>query len=259
MKYSFGLMLAVLFLSFSFSASGQTRKKTNSSVEIIDFGENQKKQVEKSRHPMIIKTSPVSPIFGKAIFEVEREVTDYLSLQVGFGVTFKPLINLNLSNLIIDEGSFNDCESELWEFDYCDDYDDLDIRRSVPSYLISFSPRFFFESDGFEGSYIAPLVRYSKNKYEVQSILENFGDIIRNPTFDVNESVTSLDFLVHFGNQVLYPKLSLEYFVGVGAGNISATRQDIGIDGTGRNRNGLTESKSTKLLLEGGIRLGFQL
>jgi len=260
MKCSFGLMLAVIFLSFSYSATCQTRKKSNSNVEIIDFGENQKKAAEKSRHPMIIKTSPVSPIFGKALFELEREVTEYLSLQVGLGATFKPLVNLSLTNLIFEvEGNTGSCESELWAYDYCDDYEDLEIRRSVPSFLVSFSPRFFFESDGFEGSYIAPKIGYSKNKFEVQSIVEDFGEITRNPTYDVDESITKLDFVVHFGSQILYPKLSLEYFVGVGASNETSIRQDIGRDAIGRNGNGLSETKSTKLLLEGGMRLGFQL
>jgi hypothetical protein len=260
MKFSFGLMLAVFFLFNSFSASCQTRKKSNSNVEIIDFGENQKKTAEKSSHPMIIKTSPISPIFGKGLLELEREVTDYLSIQVGVGATFKPLVDISLTNLIFEEDSNSgSCESELWENDYCDNYEDFDIRRSVPSFLFSFSPRFFFESDGFEGSYIAPKFRYSKNKFEVQSIQEDFGELTRNSTYDVDESITRMDFLVHFGSQVLYPKLSLEYFVGIGASNATEIRQDLGRDDFARNRNGLSETKSTKLILEGGMRLGFQL
>ena len=80
-------------------------------------------------------------------------------------------------------------------------------------------------------------------------MVEDFWEITRNPTFDIDESVTKLDFFVHFSSQVLYPKLSFEYFLGVGANHLTATRKDVARDFSGRNRNGISENKSTKLIL----------
>jgi hypothetical protein len=248
----------LLFLSSNTFA--QNQKNKNTSVEIIDFGNREKKQSVKSDHPMIIKTSPISPIFGKAILEVEREITDYLSLQVGVGLKFKPLVERNLIS-ILDESEESNlyCESPLWENDICDDFNDSSIRKASPGIILSVSPRFFFESDGFEGSYIAPLIRYSRENLNAQSISENRGSIVRLSDFDVNESISNIDFIVHYGLQILYPKLSLEYFVGVGARKENIVRQDLGVDNAGFNRNGTSKINSTSLLLEGGIRIGFQL
>ena len=97
------------------------------------------------------------------------------------------------------------------------------------------------------------------NKDVFEITFESRGEINRSSDFDVNESVEYLDFVVHYGYQVLYPKLSLEYFLGLGARKENAIRQDLGIDVSGINRNGTTEINMTSLLFEGGIRIGFQL
>ncbi|HMT54964.1 MAG TPA: hypothetical protein PKC06_17050 [Saprospiraceae bacterium] len=212
----------------------------------------------KSSHPIIIKTSPISPLSGKGIIEVEREVTDYMSIQVGLGLTFKSLLNISLVNVLNDDSEeFH--ESTLWEYDITDDFNDFTIRKVKPGFVFSISPRFFYESDGFEGSYIAPVFRYSTYNYSVKPILEIPGEIIREASYSTDESVKNIDLLVHYGTQVLYPKLTTEYFIGLGARLETANRQDLGIDSSGVNRNGIAEIKKTTFLLEGGVRIGFQL
>ncbi|HND88493.1 MAG TPA: hypothetical protein PK971_09195, partial [Saprospiraceae bacterium] len=69
------------------------KKKTKSDVEVINFGDetDAKKGKEQTYRRIIVKTSPLAFVFGRQPFEVEKEMNDYLSLQVGLGFTFEPL------------------------------------------------------------------------------------------------------------------------------------------------------------------------
>ena len=236
------------------------KKKPEKDVEIINFGDSEStSKNNRVYHGLILKTSPVSFIFGRQPIELEKEIQDFMSLQAGVGVTFEPLWTgyEDLVNEINDEvdGYY---ESDQWAYDEPDVYSDYSIRKGKPGFLVSLSPRLFFESDGYEGMYIAPVLRYSVQKYEVQKVLAGLPYIER--IDDVQqEHVKNFDLLVHYGGQNLYPKLTFEWFIGAGIRFRNNLRQDVGYDGFQLSANGERAFRDKKFRLEAGIRVGFQL
>ncbi len=265
MKFRILILLVISLLAsdvvLAQKSKSKSKKKPTKDVEVIDFGDDEdSKKDDKTYKSIIIKTSPISFIFGRQPFEIEKEITDYLSLQAGLGLTFLPIINYQ--NIIGEEieglGDYS-CESTQWANDECDYYADYTIRKGSVGYMASFSPRLFFGSDGFDGGYIAPMVRFSQRKFEVQKVLEGTPSLERAPNEYQPEKVKSIDFGVQYGYQTIYPKLTFEWFAGVGARISNNLRQDIGRDLDGNYGNGASEFKSRKFRFEAGIRVGFQL
>lgn len=228
-------------------------------TQVITFGDDDEDYEYKAN---IIKTSPSAFLFGRVPFEFERELTDFLSVQVGLGLTFSSALSGLSSELLAeinDESSGNNyCNSEQWTNDYCDDLSDADIREGKLGTIISFSPRLWFDSDGMDGSYIAPLLRYSTYKNKVQKVEEGLQSILRLPDSFENESQKNFDLVVHYGYQSLNDVITWEYFVGLGIRNQTLLRQDLGFMGN-RIRNGTQEEKEKKILVEMGLRVGFRL
>jgi hypothetical protein len=210
----------------------------------------------------ILKTSPFSLIIGKAIFEYEKEIKDYLSIQGGIGFTFSPTINPDFEKFL---GSDEKKQENIWiNNDLYDDQLDKKARNYKLGFIGSISSRFFFESDGFEGNYISPKIQYTRFNVGVQPVKEilNTSGIIsdRIPNeFTFEEHFQTIDFSIQYGIQKLYPKLTAEYFIGLGIRSVSLIRQDIGIDEMGIQRNGAYTESGSKFLIEIGVRVGFQL
>lgn len=258
MKFQPAILL-LLACFFVFDAAAQ-KKKPNKDVEIINFGDSESSSgKDKTYHGLILKTSPVAFIFGRQPVELEKELKDYLSLQVGAGITFEPLWT-GYDELI---GEFNEevegyIESEQWVHDEPDYYSDYSIRNGKPGFQASVSPRLFFDNDGFEGMYIAPVLRYSVQNFEVQKVQEDVPYVIRTDEMQ-KESIKNFDVLVHYGSQTLYQKLTVEWFIGAGIRFRNNLRQDVGYDEFFVARNGEHQFKDRKLRLEAGVRVGFQL
>ena len=254
------LLFFALFVS-SLSYAQKDKKKPSTDVEIIDFGDESGSQKEQKVYKgLIIKTSPISFVFGTQPVELENEITDLLSLQVGLGVTFEPLwaeYDEFVAELV--DASDGYCESRMWTYDECDYYNDYTIRTGKVGLLASASSRLFFDSDGYEGMYIAPFLRFSQQKFEVEKVREGYAFLERTPDDTQSESVTNFDILVHYGSQALYPKLSMEWFIGAGVRLRNNTRQDIGYDGLNLLRNGERNFKDKRFRFEAGIRIGLQL
>ncbi|MBN8681556.1 MAG: hypothetical protein J0L99_02845 [Chitinophagales bacterium] len=248
----------------------RSKDKKKDDVQIIEFGEDGgrvRKQKQEKKTGIIVKTSPTSFLMGRQPFEIEREVSSLLSLQVGLGLRFKPLIQSSELNQEISGSAFVEetyfCESDQWGGnDICDDILDYSIRKMNVGPIISFSPRLFFESDGYEGGYIAPVLRYSSLSGKVSRVVEdpiNLGVLTYEETPSQKESIRDIDLMVHYGQQSLFPKLTFEYFIGLGARIRSGKVQDIGFNDLGFIQNGERTLKSTNIRIEAGIRVGLQL
>lgn len=241
-----------------------TAQKKNNDVEVIEFGEEGGEQSDYVQGNFIIKTSPVSFIFGNQMFEVERYISDILSIQAGVGLTFNSVYEGLWDSDIVDELSFNDnvsfCESTYWpeQDDICDDFVSSDNRRLKPGFLISTSARLFFNDDAMDGQYFAFKFRFSTKNYEIQDILPNQPFVERSTNQWFDEDYTAIDIVGQYGYQVLYSKLTAEYFVGLGIRFAQEKRQDLGYE-AGIVRSHLTDVKTKSPRIEAGIRIGFQL
>lgn len=257
------LLIAAACCAYSADAQNP-KKKPKSDVEIINFGDesndDKKKGEETAYKGMILKTSPTAFIFGRQPFEFEKEMNDYLSLQVGVGITFLPLY-AGYDELLAELREETDGSdiSDQWDLDEPDYYNDYTYRTGRIGPMFSLSPRLFFESDGYEGMYIAPVLRYSAQNFEVQKVREGIAVIERMPTDLQKESVKNTDVLVHWGSQSLFPKLTFEWFIGAGIRFRNNTRQDIGFDAQTLSGNAERNFKDKRFRMEAGIRVGFQL
>jgi len=260
MNLKFAFLFIPIFL-FATVTHAQKKKK-NKGVEIIEFGDEGENSNDVTYGNYIIKTSPVSYLAGAQFVEVEKYITEYLSVQAGVGLTFKPLIGADYSDVLSalsDEDGFDQCDSEIWNDDICENYSDLDYRRYNIGFLLSGSVRLFFDDDAMDGGYFAFKLRYSKLNIDVQDVSNTSQSVIRLEDEWLPESVKRFDIVGHYGYQSVFSKLTAEYFVGLGARIQNETREDLGytISGTvGRDERQL---KRTLLRIEGGIRIGFQL
>lgn len=254
--------ICLLFATVCFAYRADAQKKPKSDVEVINFGDesDDKKKDEGVYKGLILKTSPTTFIFGRQPFELEKEVKDYLSLQVGVGATFLPLY-AGYDDLLAELREETDGSeiSDQWDIDEPDYYNDYTYRTGKVGLLFSLSPRLFFESDGYEGMYIAPVLRYSTQNFEVQKVREGITSIERLPNDLQKESVKNTDLLVHWGSQSLYPKLTFEWFIGAGIRFRNNTRQDVGFDALTFSGNGERTFNDKRFRMEAGIRVGFQL
>jgi len=246
------ILTSLLVLSFTaLNAQGKD-------VEIIDFGEEERSANQREPSGFIIKTNPLSYLFGWQFIEVEKPLTDFLSVQGGFGLTF-PSLSSNLNSEFQSEVLENyECESEVYIDDYCDDIYDNEIRDQKMGIVINGSIRLFFDDDASDGSYFGLLGRYSTKKYNVQDIVEGSSSLIRITDSFQKETERNIDLTGQYGYQILYDKLTTEYFVGLGARFSSQKRQDIG-QVAGVYRASIEPLKLTNYRLELGARIGFQL
>jgi hypothetical protein len=256
MRLSFLLLPVLLLLGTSVLAQQDGRN-----TQTIDFGGETKTEKKQERYRnFTIKTSPITWIYGTQSLEVEREISNHFSLQLGLGMRFKYWREPSWEYPLEDEESFKECDSPLWgQNDLCDDYFDLSYRKVSPGPLVSLSARYFIAGDGFDGAYLAPTFSYSSLNYQVQQADETLKSVKRLPDVWQDESERSFDVVLRGGNQYLRPRVVYEYFFGVGARINRFKRQDLGHDDNGYIRNGERSFTKTWVRLEIGVRVGLRL
>ena len=255
MKYFLTILLTSLF-SLNFYAQEKPKKDSDDQVEIIDFGNDEGEYRKGEYKKRIIKTSPGAFIFGAMPFEYEQEMTDFLSLQVGLGLTFNTVAG-SLDELYAELDGY-DYFDDLGDDGYNDDPYDSEIRSGTLGYRVSASTRLFWGSDGFDGGYIAPVLRYATRNFDVQRIEEGTRDVVRLESIVDSESTRNLDIMVNYGYQNVGDRLTWEYFVGLGLRFQDRTLQNLSQDSSGFLTNGTTDISRSLLQYGGGIRLGYR-
>ena len=250
-------LLTTLLIFICFANIHAQEKPKDDNVQVITFGDEGEAKSKGKYKSMNLKLSPTAFVFGKFPIEFEKEINGHISLQAGIGFTFKTFSDTWGEVLAeFDDESF--CESEQWQDDYCDDPYDFSIRNGKPGFLASVSPRVYWEGDGYEGSYIAPVFRYSTRNYEVQKVVEGsrFGE--RDPNSFEDESARNVDIVVHYGYQYVGEFLTWETFYGLGLRFQNRTIQDLGYDQFGNLANGVQDVSGNKIRYEAGLRVGYR-
>lgn len=220
-------------------------------VEIIHFNED-KKSSHKPENPTrsIVKTAPFSFIIGYLPVYYEYSVTDWLGLQAGAGVTFRPAVSNLISGLYAELYDYSEDESGT--------YRDYRYRTSKPGLMFSLSPRLYFQSDGLEGTYIAPEIRFITRRSKIQQPDPLYYPDRVEDFFD-QESFRMTDIMVNYGWQELYPKLSVDFSIGAGIRWVSGEWQQVLQDFNGNYYSATPTRAETNFKLSLGFRLGFQL
>ncbi|GJM34655.1 MAG: hypothetical protein DHS20C18_36560 [Saprospiraceae bacterium] len=259
LQISIKYVATILFLCLCCSSGQAQEPEKEDDVTIIRFGEEHKEVYSSPSSGINIKTGPLSFLSGKLLVEVEKGLGNLISVQGGVGITFRAIYDgySTVQELGGERESF--CDSEQWANDLCDVYRDFDIRDAKIGPYLHASARLFFDNEGFEGAYISPSLTYSVNRFKVQKGEIIAGELTRLDNVFQNEYERRLDFSMRYGNQWLYPKLSVEAFIGLGIRKVMASRQDLGYDEQNILQNGERKYANSDVLVELGFRVGFLL
>ena len=262
----------LLLLLFCFTA-GQAQKslKKKDDVEIIEFEDDtpkksksrkKSKKRRKSSTPLagaIVKVNPFSSIVGWQFVEVEYPLKDFMSAQVGVGVTFRPAV-VSYYDVLVSE-LLNPLEaSPQWgSNDVSDNYYDNSIRNYGVGFYGSLSTRFFVYNGAPDGPFLSLKGRLSTRNIDVEKISEGAQSLTRLTDQFEKENIRHIDFMFAYGYQQLFDRMTIEYSIGLGYRIAAETRQDIGSDNSGRFYNGTRTINRNALRYEFGFRIGYQL
>ncbi|MCB0515896.1 MAG: hypothetical protein R2798_11380 [Chitinophagales bacterium] len=256
-------LLIIILCLFSFGVNALKAQETdgNKDVEVIIFndesaGENLTK---KAYSAWVIKTNPVSFILGKQQLIVEKTLNGTFSVLLGAGVTFKNVVNTNILDFIKDD--FEGRETTFnapGEVDYGEEYNSDYAPYSVMGPMFSGSIRLYFDSDSPEGAFLSATISHITFKENVQGVKEVLATTgVPSFTGDTyTESKQNVSFTVRFGNQIVYDRITLESFIGVGVMSQTIKTLDVGRDANYYWRNRIRTQDAYKPQAEFGVRVG---
>jgi len=204
-------------------------------TEVIRLGGNSSKTDEKRKKGigLVVKTDLLSFVFGSQELTFEKSVTDFLSLELGTGLTFNPILNINKIN-------------------------EENTDKYNKGLSLHFGPRFYFSDEVLDSWYLSPTFGYRTSSYtnskEYYNELTNIVEI-----YDSKTNVKEKRLMLRSGNQTIYNNnLTLDYFVSLGVRMFDYTQNTInGFDAQGKPIIENTKNKGNVLGYEIGLRLGW--
>jgi hypothetical protein len=261
------LMLSLLVLPFLGQAQS-TKKSRKDSTVVIFFNENSsgKTKKKKSGEDNIIKIAPLGFVSGSFPISFERKITDFFSIQVGAGLTHKNYWRSLLNSVDIGESSRFDVTypwSNLANPEYYTDrsaalfnYDD---RKASLGYMVSVQPRFYFESDACDGSFMGISLDYSRYNFTIPGVVNNGGTYTQTGAIK-KEHENLLDFMVCGGYQSVFDQLTVEYTTGIGLRSVKGEKYVYGSDVYSSNPDygdGVGTYKQSVFNFNVGIKVGY--
>ena len=219
----FRSLIVALFCIVSVGASAQEVVYFSDST--TNSGKGRKKG--RSTEMNIVKISPLAFLAGIVPIYYEREIKDFLSVQVGAGITMKNYIrgwtgNMEMNEPKVTKSTWNgvpQSDESMMEIN------NFEERTYSTGYHVSIQPRIYFESEGLEGSFIG--FAFDKSRYNFSTRKVETGPGVFNVEY-TNETFKEyddfMDFNVHFGSQSLYDRISLEYSASICLRNFKGKR-----------------------------------
>ena len=253
-----GLILVTVLVSINLFA--QKKKDYRDSTTVIVFSQSTKpSSVTGKKHKIsgeenVIKIAPLGFISGTFPVYYERAITDYFSVQGGLGLTSR---NYYRQVGFTDNAyNFTDPLSTGNE-DLADPLYNFDHRTAKIGFMFALQPRFYFDSDGMEGSFFG--VGYSTRRYnfDEQGVKINPSDGSTVFGGDIKSEHENLsDLFAVFGYQVLHDRISFESTFEAGITNIK------GIKYTAYNESGVISDgfqnyTQSKFYINWGIKVGY--
>ncbi len=259
MKLRFNLFLSVLCVIASFNLQAQSRKAIKDSSTVIIFNQSSSstpyKKKKNSNDQNIIKIAPLGFLSGTSPIIYERKITDYFTVQVSAGVTSKNYFRNTIQNTgdnIHLQYTWDDSYTNVSAAPY-----NFDIRTAKLGTMFSIQPRFYFDSEAPEGSFLGLSFDSYRYNYSIPGIVGDANNFKQSGA-DKSEYDQITDFMVHFGTQYLYDKLTFEYSSAIGMRSVTGNRYAAGVVG---NTNTILQSTSTFkqniLHFNIGIKVGY--
>ncbi|RYZ20840.1 MAG: DUF3575 domain-containing protein [Chitinophagaceae bacterium] len=228
---NFSQLLALCFALALQPAAAQTRRDARDSSVTIIFGDgssksstSEKKKKASSGQNNIIKIAPLGFISGQFPLLYERRLTDVFTVQVGGGLTHRNYIRSAFMSVLNSEGEAALIKEYPWSSS-SSDYDvaapayNFDHRQPEMGYMYRIEPRIYFGGDAPEESYLGFQYNHARYNFSIPGLVngEYKGD-------KKNEFESLTDFMVHFGHQYLYDRISMEWSSAIGLRQIKGNK-----------------------------------
>ena len=264
----FLFILLALTTCLNLSAQKKKNQYRDSSTVII-FSQSTKptkvtdKLHKKAGEDNIIKIAPLGFISGTFPVYYERAFTDYFSLQGGIGLTNRNYYR-ELSYKSSDAIDFNNSTSVSSSYDLADNLYHFDHRTANMGFMFALQPRFYFDSDGLDGSFFGVGYQNSRYNFVHQGITDATGTSNGSSVFGgpgQSEHETLSDIFAVFGYQTLHERISFESTFEAGIRKVNGSKYvayatDNG-NGTFKVSDGFQDYSQTKFYLNVGIKVGY--
>ena len=255
MKKLFLLILSILTLQLSNITYAQSKKNLRDSTTVIIFNQSSSgsKKHKKSGEDNIIKIAPLGFVSGTFPILFERSITEYFSVQVGAGLThknyFRTATTQDADNIKYNyptpyENSYDDVSEHIYKFNY---------RQVKMGYMLSLQPRLYFESDGLEGSFLGLSLDYYRYNFQIPGVVGDGLNSFKQTGSLKDENENIQDFMVHFGNQALNDKISIEWTTALGIRNVTGNKYFA----TQSAFEGVSKYKQTVFNFNLGFKVGY--
>lgn len=240
-------------------SSAQSRKSIKDSTTVIIFNQSasRTKSNIKSGEDNIIKIAPLGFVSGTFPILYERRVTDFFSVQLSGGLTNKNYFRTAMAKDADgikytypdtwDENNTNDVSEHIYEFNY---------RKVQMGYMFGVQPRVYFDSDGLEGSFLGLSLDLYRYNFQIPGIVNDANNGNKQNGAMQSEHENFKDYMVHFGNQALNDRITLEYTAALGIRNVSGTKY-VANGNSVNNLEGMATYKQTLFNYNLGLKVGY--
>jgi hypothetical protein len=257
----FLFLVALICLTGTLTVKAQKKKFADSSTVIIFTNNSEHKKKKKATgESNIIKISPLGLVSGTFPITYERRITDYFSMQGSAGITMRNYArglfinrkdgtdaNIKYHYPWADESQY-DVSEPLYGFDY---------RKAKMGYMVNLQPRIYFASEGLDGGFLGLSFDYYRYNFEIPGMVST-TPYSSTQTGDIKKEYENImDYMVHFGTQVLYDRISLEYSLAVGMRNVSGSKYVASYDEIGQLQEGTAAYKQTLFNFNMAFRVGY--
>ena len=249
--------------------NGQKKKEYKDSSTVIIFSQSSKPTaVSKKSHKSngetnIIKIAPLGFISGTFPVYYERAFNDFFSLQGGIGLTNRNYYR-ELGFQSSDAFNFSDGGSSSNNSDLADNLYTFNHRTANMGFMFALQPRFYFDSDGLEGSFFGVGYVNSRYNFQHEGITGANGNYSGEGIFGgsaKNEHETLSDLFAVFGYQVLHDRISFETTSELGIRNVTGIKYVAYATDNGNGgynvTDGFQDYKQTKFYFNIGIKVGY--
>ena len=263
-------VVILLALTFSLNLNAQKKNKYSDSSTVIIFSQSSKptgineRKLKKAGEENIIKIAPLGFISGTFPVYYERAITEYFSVQGGLGLTNRNYYR-EASYKSSDVIDFNTSTSASYTYDLADNLYHFDHRTANMGFMFALQPRFYFESEGLDGSFFGVGYQNSRYNFEHQGIVGATGVSNGSAVYggsNKSEHETLSDLFAVFGWQTLHDRISFESTVELGIRKISGIKyvSYATSDGAGgyyvTDQNQFQDYAQTKFYFNIGIKVG---
>jgi hypothetical protein len=252
---TYKLWLLALAFGACTTANAQKKSSKDSSTVIIFNGGGGSSSYQKKKaagESNVVKIAPLGLLTGTFPIYYERSITEFLSIQVGGGVTHRNYLR----------GLFQAEEGPDYTYTGIDENSDQAegiylFEKRVPKlgYMASIQPRLYLESEGIEGAFFGFSFDLYKYNFETPGAVMKSGSVVyTGPMKQEGENIR--DFMVLWGGQQVFDRLTLEYTTGLGLRSINGTKYAFEIN-NGNIFEGQAAYKQTKLNFAIGVKVGY--